>query len=207
MNIVYIILGMGILWSVWGYFASNVEQSAYTVIESRDGYEIRLYPEHIVAETTVTGPYKEALNQGFRIVAGYIFGANTKSERIAMTAPVTQAESSTESIAMTAPVLATVDGESHTIAFGMPRSHTLESLPTPTDSRVRIRTVPEKKVAVLRFSLGRSTARVQAKKLQLIELLKRDAVTTVGEPQFAGYNGPWTPPWMIRNEVMIEVMQ
>jgi len=53
-----------------------------------DGYEIREYPSHIVAQTTVQGLYSESLRTGFSIVAEYIFGGNTKKESIAMTAPV-----------------------------------------------------------------------------------------------------------------------
>lgn len=204
MNTIYIIAGVAIVWSIWGYFSSRVENTPYSVVEAKDSYEIRLYPAHIVAQTTVKGTYKEALNEGFRIVAGYIFGGNVKKQSIAMTAPVMEKKSS-ESIAMTAPVMANIEGESHTIAFGMPKSYTLETLPTPTDSRVKLVTIPEKKMAVIRFSWIRTDARVQSKKQELIEVLKKDGVSTVGEPQYAGYNAPWTPPWMTRNEVLLEV--
>lgn len=205
MNIIYTIIGIIIIWSAWGYFSSRVENTEYSVLEIRDNYELRLYPEHIVAQTTVKGVYSEALNQGFRIIAGYIFGGNVKRENIAMTAPVVEQTSTSESIAITAPVIATVEGESHTVAFGMPRSYTLDTLPTPTDSRVQLVTVPEKKMAAIRFSWMRSEARIQSKKQELMTLLTRDGILTVGEPQYAGYNAPWTPPWMMRNEVLIEI--
>lgn len=205
MNILYAIVGIVILWSVWGYFSSRVEKTAYTVIETKNEYEIRLYPEHLVAQTVVKGSYNEALNEGFRIIAGYIFGGNTKKENISMTSPVIEKRSTSESIAMTAPVMATVDGESHTIAFGMPKSYTRETLPTPTDSRVQIVTIPEKKMATIRFGWIRTSSQVQSKKQQLLDALKNDNVTTIGEPQYAGYNAPWTPLWMTRNEVLIEI--
>ena len=120
-----------------------------------------------------------------------------------MTAPVLETKS--ESINMTAPVTATIEGEYHTITFGMPKSYTLETLPTPNDSRVEIVTIPEKKMAVLRFSWFRNSERIQSKKQELIDLLKNDGIATIGEPQYAGYNGPWTPPWMNRHEVLVEV--
>lgn len=205
MNYIYALVGIVVIWSVWGYFSSRVEKTEYSVVEAKKAYEIRLYPAHIVAQTTVKGSYNEALNDGFRIVAGYIFGGNTKKQSIAMTAPVVEKKSTSESIAMTAPVVATVEGESHTIAFGMPKSYTLETLPTPNDSRVELVTIPEKKMAVISFSWYRTDARVQSKKQELLDALKKDAVAVVGEPQYAGYNAPWTPPWMTRNEVMVEV--
>jgi effector-binding domain-containing protein len=202
MNYIYTIIGIVLLWSLWGYFSSKVENTEYTVLESKSEYEVRLYPAHIVAQTTVQGSYKEALNEGFRIVAGYIFGGNTKKEGIAMTAPVIE---KSESIAMTAPVMATVDGELHVIAFGMPKSYTLDTLPVPTDSRVKIVTMPEKKMAAVRFSWIRTDSRVMSKKQQLLDVLKRDKITVIGAPQYAGYNAPWTPPWMTKNEVLVEI--
>lgn len=205
MNTFYVFISVIILWSVWGYLSSRVENTKYSVLESKKDYEIRLYQEHIVAQTIVKGSYKESLNQGFSIIAGYIFGGNTKKESIAMTSPVVEKSSGSESIAMTSPVVATIEGESHTIAFGMPRSYTLETLPVPNDKRIQIVTIPEKKMAVIRFSWIRTDARVQAKKQELLDLLKKDNVSIVGEVQYAGYNAPWTPPWMTRNEVMVEV--
>jgi effector-binding domain-containing protein len=205
MKIIFTIIGILIIWSGWGYFSSRVENTEYSVLESKGNYEIRLYPEHIVAQTTVTGPYDDALSQGFRIVAGYIFGGNVKKESIAMTAPVVEKNPTSESIAMTAPVMATVEGGSRTIAFGMPRSYTIDTLPTPSDSRVKIVTIPEKKMAAIRFSWMRSDRRIQSKKNELIDALKKDGLVIVGEPQYAGYNAPWTPPWMMRNEVLVEI--
>ena len=197
---------IGVAWSLWGTVSSRVEHTPYTVLKSADGYEIRSYPSHIVAQTTIRGSYQDALTKGFRIVAGYIFGGNTKKQSIAMTAPVIEQTTSSEKIAMTAPVMATVEGDSHTIAFGMPSTYTLETLPTPTDSRVEIVTIPQKNMAVMKFSWFRTTGRVQAKKQELLDALKRDNVSVTGEVQYAGYNAPWTPPWMTRNEVLVEVI-
>ena len=208
MNILYIVLSiiaLLVIWSIVGYFSSRVESADYTILASQKAYETRLYPSHIVAQTTVKGSYTEALTQGFRIVAGYIFGGNTKKESIAMTSPVVEKNGTSESIAMTSPVVASLEGESHIISFGMPRSYTLETLPTPTDSRVQIVTIPEKKMAVIRFSWFRTDARVQSKKQELLAALKKDSVTVVGEPQYAGYSAPWTPPWMSRSEVLVEI--
>lgn len=205
MNTLYIVIGLIVLWSVWGYFSSNVEQTAYTVVSTKKEYEIRLYPAHIAAQTVVTGSYREALNKGFRIVAGYIFGGNTAKQSIAMTSPVIEKESRSETVAMTSPVLASIEGQSHTIAFAMPRSYTLETLPTPTDPRVQIVTISEKKMAVIRFSWLRTDARVQSKKQALLAVLKNDGITVIGELQYAGYNAPWTPPWMARHEVLVGI--
>lgn len=205
MKILLVVVAALVLWTLWGYFSSRVEQTSYSVEKKADGYEIRSYPAHIVAQTTVQGPYGEALNKGFGIVAGYIFGGNTTKQRVAMTAPVTEQTGPSEKIAMTAPVVASTEGESHVISFGMPSSYTLATLPTPTDSRVKLVEVPAQKMAVLRFSWFRSDARIQEMQKNLFSLLSRDNAQVVGSPKYAGYNAPWTPPWMSRNEVMVEI--
>lgn len=210
MKILFTIVVILILWSVWGFFGSRVEQMDYVVIKKVGDYEIREYPAHIVAQTTVQGSYGESMGNGFRIVAGYIFGGNTKKESIAMTAPVVAQKSKdekiSESIAMTAPVVATADGDSQTISFGMPRSYTLETLPTPNDPRVKIVMVPVKKYAVMQFSWYRTDARIKSMQDKLLSALASDGVEVQGSASYAGYNAPWTPPWMNRNEVMVEII-
>ncbi len=206
MQTIITILIIVILWSLWGYFTSRVEQADYKVLSKNADYEVREYSEHIVAETAVSSSsFRGSMNSGFSIVAGYIFGANTKSAKIAMTAPVVEQARSSEKIAMTAPVTVNTKGDSRVIAFGMPRSYTMDTLPTPTDPRVKLRLVPKAKVAVLRFSWSRSESRVEKMKAKLAEYLKRDGVETVGIPSYAGYNAPWTPPWMNRNEILVEI--
>ena len=195
------------LWSAWGFFSSRVEQADYTVVKKVNGYEIREYPAHIVAQTTVQGSYGESLSKGFRILAGYIFGGNTKKERVAMTAPVVaqQGGKTSERIAMTAPVVATAEGDSQIIAFGMPRSYTLETLPAPNDPRVKIMMIPAKQYAVMRFSWFRSDARVKRMQEKLLLALARDGIAVHASAAYAGYNAPWTPPWMTRHEVLAEI--
>jgi hypothetical protein len=203
-SIIIIILA---LWSLWGFFSSRVEHTEYDVIQKMAGYEIREYPAHIVAQTTVKGTYREALNLGFRIVAGYIFGGNTKKRSIAMTAPVTAQRDISEKISMTAPVLATTQGDSHIISFGMPRSYTLETLPKPLDPRVEIVPIPLERFAALKFSWSRADARVKIMEIKLLSALARDKVEVAGSPVYAGYNAPWTPPWMVRNEIMVGIVK
>lgn len=174
------------------------------MIANQVGYEIRLYPKHLVAETVVEGSYKNALNKGFRILASYIFGNNTTQSRMAMTAPVLMQPVS-ESIAMTAPVLTSIDGAAHTVTFGIPRQYTTDTVPTPNDTRVTIVSIPARKMAALGFSWLRTKDRVQSKKQSLLVLLKRDGLSIKGDPVYAGYNAPWTPPWMVRHEVMVEI--
>ena len=199
------------LWSIWGFFGSRVEQADYLVVKKMNDYEIREYPTLIVVQATVQGSDGESMGNGFRIVAGYTFGGNTKKESIAMTAPVVaqkgEVKKVSESIAMTAPVLATTEGDSQIVSFGMPRSYTLETLPTPNDPRVKIVTIPAKKYAVMQFSWYRSGARIKSMQEQLLSALNRDGVAAGGSIAYTGYNAPLTPPWMTRNEVLVELKE
>lgn len=206
MKLLIVILVVLALWSLWGYFSSKVEQAEYTVVRKANGYEVRTYAPHIEAQAVVDGTYDEALSAGFRIVAGYIFGGNVKNEGIAMTAPVRSQPKASETIAMTAPVVASAKGDSRVIAFVMPKSYTMDTLPVPTDARVKLVAVPAKKTAVLRFSWIRSADRIQKKEAELLAALARDDVRATGTPSYAGYSAPWTPPWMTRNEVMVEIL-
>ena len=103
-------------WVAAGYLpVRNIETPKYAVLSANKEYEIRQYPGHIVAEVQVTGTYKGAVNKGFRKIADYIFGNNTASGSIAMTAPVLHEKHTTsEKIPMTAPVLHGKTGETDT---------------------------------------------------------------------------------------------
>lgn len=196
-------------WMAAGYLpVRNIETPKYEVLSAHKGYEIRQYQSHIVAEVKVTGTYKESVNQGFRKIADYIFGNNTASGSIAMTAPVLhEKQTASEKIPMTAPVLHGTTGEtgSYTVAFVMPSSYTLETLPKPNNPDVTVRVVPPKKYAALRFRGYAPEGKVARKMEGMLALLKQDNITTVGSPSVAQYNPPWTPPFMRRNEILVEI--
>ncbi len=204
--VLLIIVLLLIIWSLVGYFTSNAEQAKYSVIKKADGYEIRNYPAHIVAQTVVEGARVngDVFNKGFKIIAGYIFGGNIKKESIAMTAPVA-AQGMSEKIAMTVPVTGTPEGNSHVISFVMPSGYTLATLPTPNDSRIKLVPVPEQKIAAITFLGYRTDPLFERMKKELFADLARDNITMIGTPIYAGYNPPWTPPWMNRNEIMVQV--
>jgi hypothetical protein len=201
-----IVIGLS-LWVLGSYLVvRNIEEPVYTVLEKKDGYEIREYAPYILAQTTVTGNYDEATNKGFRIIADYIFGNNTKKESIAMTTPVLEKEASAEKIAMTVPVLETEsESNERTIAFVLPSKYTLEMLPTPTNSAVVFVEVPSRKVAALTFTWYATESRMQAKKELLKNLLERDAIIMSGKVETARYNPPLTMPLMLRNEILIPI--
>ena len=79
-----------VLLAVWGT-ALAIDEPRYEVVRTHDVSEMRRYEAYLVAETTVRTSAEEAGNQGFRALAGHIFGGNKGARKIEMTAPVAQA--------------------------------------------------------------------------------------------------------------------
>lgn len=203
-RMLWIIAGVAVIGAAaWGPIVSNVEQAKYEVVESQGNMQIRDYAPMIVAEAEVSGVRKEAINQGFRIIADYIFGNNAPKQNVAMTAPVIQQPS--EKIAMTAPVTQEGAGNSWKVRFVMPTSYTMDTLPKPNNDAVKLEKVPGKRFAVIRFSgmAGEESLKSHTDELQTFVSTKK--LNAISEPTYAFFNPPWTLPFLRRNEVMVEV--
>ncbi len=184
--------------------ALALEKPRYSVVYEQGVYEIRRYEPYIVAEVDVTATSdRRAGNKAFRILAGYIFGDNKARTKMAMTAPV----ESTRGVRMkmTAPVESTADGDIYTYAFVMEKKYTLDTLPEPLNPDIRLRAVPARHVAALRYSGSWSDANYQRHQDELERALKTDAVVAVGPFTSARYNSPFALPMLRRNEVLVEV--
>lgn len=184
----------------------SYEEPDYTVIYKDGDVEYREYAPYLVAETVIEDEdgYKDAGNEGFRRLFRYISGNNRSQSEISMTVPVQQTPAS-EKIAMTVPVQQTDATGGWSLAFTLPSKYTLETAPVPKDSRIQIREVPGRTMAVLRYS-GRWTERnFTRKRSTLRDALERHDIESIGQMQSAVYNGPFTPPFLRRNEVMVEV--
>jgi hypothetical protein len=196
--------------------AMAIETPRHEVVERRDGYEIRAYAPRLVAETEVEAPRADAGNEGFRRLAGFIFGKNDGGRKVAMTAPVTQAEGAR--IAMTAPVAlapaapAGPDGAApageggptrYVVQFTMPSDLSLDTAPRPLDARVTLREVPARRVAVLAYSGTWSTERYAEREARLLAALARDGLTPAGPAEWARYDPPWMPWFLRTNEVQV----
>lgn len=181
------------------------ETPKYSVIKKQKEIEIRQYPGYIQAEVAVEEKnYKSAIEKGFNILAGYIFGNNISKQKIEMTAPVQAFQS--EKIAMTTPV--TVTGKnSFTVAFIMPSAYTLETLPQPKDDRIEFNLIPDRQMAAIRFSGYFNQDRIQRNKQRLSLWLDEQGIETEGDFIVAGYNPPWVPGFLARNEVLIKIIR
>ena len=185
--------------------AMAVEEPAFKQVLREGNFELRDYPAVVVAEVTVTGDQKEAASQGFRLLAGYIFGGNKRRQSIAMTAPVAQ-QAASEKIAMTAPVAQTqTTTGTWVVRFTMPSAYTLQTLPVPDDARVELRNIDPARFAVLRFSGLAQSGDVEERSSELLVQVTSRRLRALGSVSLAQYNPPWTLWFMRRNEVMVEV--
>lgn len=190
--------------------AMAYEEPEFELLETVDDYEIRRYAAYIVAEVDVQGEtMADAGNDAFRLLAGYIFGANEPGAKMKMTAPVeSRSTRDGQRMKMTAPVESrrATDGESaYTYAFVMERQYTLDSLPKPLEPSIRLVERSPRVMAVRRYSGGWSDKNYRKNEALLIEALQGASITTIGAPELARYNSPFTPWFMRRNEVMIAI--
>jgi hypothetical protein len=181
-----------------------VDEPKFSVERTTDHYEVRLYGPTIVAQTVVDASFEDAGNGAFRILADYIFGNNKSKTKIAMTAPVAQ-QATSEKIAMTAPVSMMKGSAGYLVQFTMPEKYTIETLPEANDYRVQLVVVPERKVAVFRYSGSWSESRYKSKLEEFLIHLKNDNVKTSGEPIFARFNSPFQLWFLRRNEIWQQI--
>jgi len=181
--------------------------------------EIRRYAPVLVAEATFENvAMREALSNGFRAIAGFIFGKNiapgdnstSSSSKVAMTSPVTLESSPlpSEKIAMTAPVTAeAVSADTYKVCFIMPSKYTKETLPKPVNDKVNIKEIPSRTLAALTWSgRGPNEEEMNSKASELKAVLGEAGVKPVSNHvHLWQYHPPFAPSWMRRNEVLLEV--
>jgi hypothetical protein len=184
----------------------RIEQPHYDVIARiGDEVEIRQYPKLIAAETTVEASKSDnPRGEAFRVIAGYILGANKGHQKIDMTAPV---GINPANIATTAPVEAKSSDSGLVMRFFMPANYSREQLPEPSDPRVKLIELPPTTVAVLRFSGSTDDAAVTIYTVMLMKALQSTKWKVAGTATAFFYNPPWTLPFLRTNEVAVSVME
>jgi len=183
--------------SVFGV-RGGYEQPSYHVLQSlAPAIEIRQYDARTAAETAIIGPNDGA---AFERLFRYITGANVKQTEIAMTAPVAQ---TSEMIAMTVPV--EMSGAAQTMRFFLPHSVVEAGVPTPTDPKVHIVSLPATTMGVIRFS-GLATQAAREQETSILRMaLSQAGKTTEGAPIYLSYDPPFTAPFLRRNEVALKI--
>ena len=181
----------------WANISIALEETSYRVIAVNQIYEIREYDDRLAVQTS----QKNGQNGAFRKLFKYISGSNTSSTKIEMTIPVTQSIK----IDMTTPVTQKFQDGKIIMRFFLPRKFQPETAPQPLNEDLSIVVVKGGKYAVMKYS-GRSTVKNFEKHSNLLlEALSVNKITTLDDPIKATFNGPLTPFFVRRNEVMIRI--
>lgn len=169
------------------------EQLPYQLIKAYDGFELRSYPEYVLAQVQVRGDFITAGNSAFNPLLRYITGNNTNRSQLAMTAPVFQTS---------------VEPDHHIVSFALPASVSIHAAPIPSDAKVNLVRV-EPHLAVARRFTGLWSYDKFLEQGEVMEEAVEEAVHNgdlsghiVGEIFVARYNSPFTPFFLRRNEVM-----
>jgi hypothetical protein len=186
--VVVIIFAIFMIQAVTEKSSNKIEQYAYVVEREIGEVEIRQYEDAVFSSVKLNdSTYANSANQGFRILAGYIFGGNDKGQSIAMTSPVVMEM-----------------GKEMKMSFMVPAEMNMDSLPKPNDGRVFQEKVPGSRMAVIRFGGWASDEKIEEKKKELIAVLMANGVAFEGPFLYMGYN----PPYQLvnrRNEVAVRV--
>lgn len=162
----------------------------YKTLIKEDNYEIREYVSYNVAQTEIKSNLEGSSGENFQTLADYIFGKNESKKEIPMTSPVIQFE----------------NGEYSAMQFTMPSEYKLEDLPLPKNDKIELKKVPSKTLAVIKYSWGDSAEKRNENYQKLKNWIQsKDKYVMNGDPFYAGYNPPWTIPFLKRNEVLISV--
>jgi hypothetical protein len=164
-------------------------EQKYFLVNKLPGFELRNYDSCVLADVKVTADFEKAGNAGFGPLVGYIGGENQPNTKIAMTAPVIQEPTD----------------NAHIVSFVMPSEIDERSAPTPTNSRVSLRSMPQELVAVDRFTGRWSGTSYQDRVAKLLVAISAAGYQATGNPRFARFDPPWTPWFLRRNEIQIPV--
>ena len=167
----------------------QTEQHSYKVIKNYDKFEIRKYDSALFSSVKLSKKgYKESSSEGFRILAGYIFGDNESNEKIAMTSPVMMEL-----------------GDTTKMMFMVPKNKNLGNLPNPKNSKIVFEKQEEKTFAAISFDGWADDEKIEKYTSILKDELVREKLNFVNKFIFMGYN----PPYQVmnrRNEIVVELI-
>jgi hypothetical protein len=168
---------------------NRTEKQAYKVVKKEDEFEIRYYPPATFATIQSSAKnYRELSGNGFRKIAGYIFGNNESSSKIAMTTPVHM----------------DINDEGSSMSFVMPSAYDINNLPRPNDANVKLHQTPGEYVAAISFGGFANDASIKKYAAELEKALGNKGIKSIGHFRYLGYN----PPYQLvgrKNEIIVTV--
>ena len=161
------------------------EEATYNIVYQNDIYEIRNYSERLAIQLDYTNQ-----NVGFRRLFNYISGSNIDSKKINMTIPATQLN----------------ENGSKVMQFFLPSNFNKKNAPAPTDKELKLIIIEKGYFAVMKYSGRLTDTNYQNHRKILKDLLFKDNIEILSTAIRATYNGPFTLPFLRRNEVMFRIV-
>jgi effector-binding domain-containing protein len=162
------------------------ESPAYTVSNKSDSCEVRSYDSMVIVSTPMAA-LDEKSSESFMRLFGYISKGNEASEKISMTTPVLMTE--------------------NRMSFVVPKDIVAKGVPKPTSPEIKIETFPAGRYASYRFNGLLNQKRAKEAEAKLREWVKTQKFQVTGAALLAGYDPPFTPPVMRRNEILLRVVE
>jgi DNA gyrase inhibitor GyrI len=182
---------------VFGSFAWTLtaraayESAEYKVIERDGEFELREYPDLMLASTNMR-PDSQGNDGSFMRLFRYISGGNDGEQKVAMTTPVFMADEA--------------EGQTEgTMGFVIPKEVAIRGVPKPASGDVQIRKRDGGRFAVIRFSGRMDQGVLSDAEAKLRTWVKAKGLKAGSEFESAGYDPPWTPGPLRRNEVLIRI--
>lgn len=178
----------------WNLTARAAYESAeYKVIEKDGDIEIREYPDLVLVSTESQSTFQGSDGSFMRLFR-YISGDNAGKQKVAMTTPVFMEGEEGETNSATG-----------RMSFVVPKQVADRGAPQPTSPDVRLQTREGGRFAVIRFSGRMNEQSAKRASQRLLDWVSQRQLKTEGEVEYAGYDPPWTPGPMRRNEVLIRL--
>lgn len=187
--LVVALVGVGTL--AWNLTARAAYESAeYTVVETDGEFEVRDYPE-LMLVSTATRVDAQGRDGSFMRLFRYISGGNEADQKVAMTTPVFMEDGEQESAGK--------------MGFVIPKNVVSQGVPEPTAEGVSIRKRKSGRFAVIRFSGRMNAQKADEAEAKLRAWIREKGFQAAQRSESAGYDPPFTPGPLRRNEILIRL--
>ena len=167
----------------------SVDVAPFEIIEANGAFELRHYERLVLVSTNMPNGM-DTVSRPFRRLFDYISGKNAKKEQIVMTAPVFMDQ---------------VGDTTEAMSFILPENQSLITAPSPLNPEVKLTEYVDYNVAVITYRGFLNQKTISAHKVLLENWVALRGLKIIGEAKAAGYNPPFTIPFLRRNEIFIPI--